>query len=677
MKIYLGLLVAGIATAWCAPAAAFDFKPYVTRPAGAWPEAIAIGDVNGDRLDDVVVATTFYFDENSDYSIFVFLQTRDGALTAPKRYQYGTFSNQVDLALVDFNSDGVNDVVVCHGAGVSVFLADKANGFGEPGALSSGEETRACTNVGIVDIDLDGKADVVAQSWSDDATLYFGDGRGGARSSEVMATGAGGYNSLAIGDVTGDGLPDLVLASQQSLSSFYVYPLKPGGGFGPERSYTEPAMYSSPSGVAIGDFNGDGRNDIGLTIPANSPNSALWLFSQNQAGALDPGVRMDSYDIPESLVSKDLDGDGRQDLLTVHVGWSAIGRYMQGSSSLNQEVLTSAPYTNWGKRRLAVGDINDDGCSDAGIVDGNYGLATFAGKDCLPRVAKSDYNGDGYSDLFWRNGQTGQNAIWLSAGWERQRRVVTVTNLAWQMTSDGDFNGDGKSDALWHNPDTGASVIWWSGEYSRQKALTRITNSLWQIAGTGDFDGDGKADILWRNMSTGANAIWRSGNFIDQLPVASVSDTQWLVAGVDDFNGDGQDDLLWHHEDSGANVIWRSAQLSNSQSVTDVTDRQWGIAGTGDFDGDRVADILWRNFITGANVIWRKGNSSAPRIPVSGLDNHWEVATIGDYDGNGKSDIVWRHGSDGRNMIWRGAAKSVPRPIYNVSNLAWSIVPMP
>jgi hypothetical protein len=62
------------------------FGPYTTMATGSWPEAVAIGDVNGDGLNDVVLVTSSYFSPDNDYKLFVFLQDTSGALLPPIRW---------------------------------------------------------------------------------------------------------------------------------------------------------------------------------------------------------------------------------------------------------------------------------------------------------------------------------------------------------------------------------------------------------------------------------------------------------------------------------------------------------------------------------------------------------------------------------------------------------------
>ena len=77
----------------------------------------------------------------------------------------------------------------------------------------------------------------------------------------------------------------------------------------------------------------------------------------------------------------------------------------------------------------------------------------------------------------------------------------------------GDFNGDGKSDILWRQSSTGSVSLWlMNGGVIQSNAGGWIVGRDWVIQGVGDFNGDGKSDILWRQIS-GAVAIWLMNGF--------------------------------------------------------------------------------------------------------------------------------------------------------------------
>ena len=294
---------------------------------------------------------------------------------------------------------------------------------------------------------------------------------------------------------------------------------------------------------------------------------------------------------------------------------------------------------------------------------------------CPTPAASGDYDDDGRSDVFWRNGSTGANTIWKSGNASTRQSTVGVTNQHWKVVANGDFNGDGRSDVFWRNDATGNNVIWKSGNAATPQAVASVANLHWQVVGTGDFDGDGTSDVFWRNDTTGANAIWKSGNAATPQAVVAVTNLDWEVVGIGDFDGDGRSDLFWRNTSTGANVIWRSGSAATPQATRGVGNQDWKVVGSNDFDGDGSWDVFWRNTTTGANVIWNSGNA-ATRQPVAGVSNqNWQVAASGDYDGDGKADVFWRNFATGANVIWKSAIASTTQAVAGVGNFAWVVVP--
>lgn len=666
------LLMAGLALGNAGVAAEFDFERLPDRVVGSWAEAVVTGDVNGDGLDDVVLGTLDYFDPENDYHVFVFLQQPDGTLAQPAKYKYAETSYAVDLALGDLNNDGIKDIIVGSAGwpgSLVLLISDGLGGFASNSiAISETSEVA----VEIMDINLDGNLDIIGQYW-EGATMFFGDGAGGIGTQTPLATVSHGHNDLKIGDVTADGVPDIVLVSGSS-SDILVYPHDGTAGFGPATPYPRPDPYSySPDTVAIGDFDGDGLNDIAVNIPANTPDAAIWLYPGTATGRFSEPRRLDTHEVPKALVTSDLDGDGRDDLVVGHAGWSSIGRYMQGLAGLGEELLTGAPF-NEGASALAVGDINDDGCADAIVAEHSAGLVTLQGRNCIRLPASSDFNGDGRSDVLWRHFASGANAVWLGADADQRLPANRVADLAWQVIGVGDFNGDGKSDLAWRNARTGAGSIWASANPATSLRMTTVTDLRWTVVGTGDFDGDGHDDLLWRHQTTGANAIWQAGAYSAQQNVTGVTNLDWKVVAVDDFNGDGYDDILWRNSVTGVNAIWRSGNYRQQQPVSTVSDPAWRVAGTGDFNTDGLADVLWHNASNGKNGLWYSARSQDAGT-VRGVGPGWQVAAVGDYDGNGKPEILWRNQRTGENRLWRSTNIIVERNVVNAPDTRWHVMP--
>ncbi len=313
----------------------------------------------------------------------------------------------------------------------------------------------------------------------------------------------------------------------------------------------------------------------------------------------------------------------------------------------------------------------------ATLADG-AGVGTIVNDDVAPPAdvnpdLSGDFNGDGKSDLLWRNFSTGANVYWKSAHSATAQGVTGVTDLAWIVAGVGDVNADNRSDIVWRNTVTGANVLWYSANSAIAQNLSSVSNLQWKIVAVDDFTGDNRADLLWRNFSTGANVIWKSANAAAAQGVTGLANLAWIVAGVGDINADNKSDIVWRNTSSGANVVWYSANSAIAQGLTGVTNQQWKIVGVADFTGDGRSDLLWRNFSTGANVIWRTANAATPQS-VTALGTAWIVAAIGDYNGDAKADIIWRNTSTGANAVWYSANFATGQSLTAVT-LQWRIVP--
>ena len=309
--------------------------------------------------------------------------------------------------------------------------------------------------------------------------------------------------------------------------------------------------------------------------------------------------------------------------------------------------------------------------------------------------ARNDFNGDGRSDILWRN-VDGQMSNWLgqaNGGFvQNNANAAAVVPVAWQIAGTGDFNGDGRDDILWRNVD-GQISNWLAtaaGGYTQNNAnAAAVVPTAWHVVGTGDFNGDGRDDILWRH-NDGTVSNWlgtAAGGFTpNDANAARFAPTSWHVAGTGDFNGDGRDDVLWRN-DNGQLSNWLGQanggfQLNDAVALT-MVDPAWKIAGTGDFNGDGRDDILWRhtdgtlsNWLGQANGGFvNNGGVSGTNVPLA-----WSVVAIGDYNGDGRDDILWRH-TDGTLSNWLGTATGGFTP--NDANAAtpvptsWEVQPEP
>ena len=230
-----------------------------------------------------------------------------------------------------------------------------------------------------------------------------------------------------------------------------------------------------------------------------------------------------------------------------------------------------------------------------------------------------------------------------------------------------DFNGDGRSDILWRNVD-GQMSNWLgqaNGGFVQNNAnAAAVVPVAWQIAGTGDFNGDGRDDILWRNVD-GQISNWlatAAGGFTqNNANAAAVVPTAWHVVGIGDFNGDGRDDILWRHND-GTVSNWLGTAAggftANDGNAARFAPTNWHVVGTGDFNGDGRDDVLWRND-NGQLSNWlgtASGGFTLNDAVALTWSTAWKIAGTGDFNGDGRDDILWRH-TDGTISNWLGTGQ--------------------
>ena len=276
-------------------------------------------------------------------------------------------------------------------------------------------------------------------------------------------------------------------------------------------------------------------------------------------------------------------------------------------------------------------------------------------------VAVSDFNGDGKSDILWRDTSTEQIYEWLMNGTAVTNTGNAAPTSDWVIQGVADFNGDGKADILWQNSTTGEVYVWLMNGTSIASQGTPGTvspSSGWVIAGVGDFNGNGTSDILWRNTTSGEVYLWlMNGTTIaSQGEVGAVSPSSgWNIVGVGDFNGDGKADILWQNSTSGEVYIWLMSGTTIASQGTPATvspSSGWSIAGAGDFDGNGTSDILWRNTTSGEVYIWlMNGTTITSQGSPGTVSSVWSIQGVGDYNGDGKADVLWRNTS-GEVYVW-------------------------
>lgn len=308
--------------------------------------ALAAADFTGDGLKDVMTV-------EDGGGVYVYKGAGNGTLATPVDVPLGAVRTVGEgLAAGDVDGDGDADAVATTATGV--LLLKQAGGTMTPAGevvVSYGGAELDGRGVALVDWDKDGDLDVVASTNRPSLQVLANNGTG-------MFTAVAetlGQQRFAVGDVTGDGRPDVV-------TTHAVHPQAAGGGFA---TAVNLPFGGGPlvTSVAVGDVTGDGRADV-VRMNGNTVRVDGILAS----GALAPSALYPAGGESDGTVAiGDLDVDGRQDVLVVNafeLGVSLLRQQTNGTLSTPQRTPISVTvYDHPGQ--LAITDLDGDAWPDA------------------------------------------------------------------------------------------------------------------------------------------------------------------------------------------------------------------------------------------------------------------------------------------------------------------------
>jgi hypothetical protein len=317
-----------------------------TLPNGDDPDVVAVGDMDGDGKPDIVVSTVL------SPRLYVYLNTSTAgniSFAAPVIFDQGNYCQGMTVG--DLNGDGKPEIVVANVAdgNISVYLNNSTVGnlaFAARMNLTSSANDVPYAVV-IADIDGDGMADIAtADPGSDSVSIFHNSGTsGGPLSFASYANFVVGSTpeSIAAGDLDGDGKPDLVTGNYGGTSISFLHNTSTSGivSFGTSSSVS---AGTNPQAVAISDLDGDGKPDV---VAANFGNANISVYHNNStSGTITLAAQVTyatDYD-PFAIAAVDMDGDGFPDLSIVANGASSFDvLHNVGSASAS---ITSFTPTN-------------------------------------------------------------------------------------------------------------------------------------------------------------------------------------------------------------------------------------------------------------------------------------------------------------------------------------------
>jgi len=334
-------------------------------PTDFGPGHVALGDLSGDGIPDIVTSNTGTDPSNNvtTQTAGVMVNGGTGTFGAATNYYGNGYVNSV--ALGDINNDGRLDLVTAvnnsfsniHGVQVSMGLA--GGGLGTPTYYST---DFGPGSLALGDINGDGKLDIVTGNSSVNAA---------GSTSVLLSLPAGGFapkvdytvgsyvGDLELADVNNDGLLDLLVINNGGAVLRVRYG-QVGGTFSSVTSYT---IGANPQDLATGDFTGDGLLDIAVT---NTTDGTVGLFAGRATGGFVARVNYPVAASPNAIAAGDVNGDGRLDLVTSHSAGSVsvlLGRAAGGFDPY-------ASYVTGAATDVALADVNGDGRLD--VVTPNY-----------------------------------------------------------------------------------------------------------------------------------------------------------------------------------------------------------------------------------------------------------------------------------------------------------------
>lgn len=675
---------------WCLCAEfAYSVQPYVfgrmDLTTGGLPSAMVASDFNGDGATDFAVVNTL------DNTVSVFLGKSDHTFT---RTDYAVGPGPVSIAVADFNMDGHPDLVVanqncaddtCGPGSVSIFINKGDGTFLNSASYSTGMTDAVA--VVVADFNGDGEPDLAVANgtygYAGPGTvsvfLNQSDGTFRHKGDYPAGLGVGGLVAFAPG---GNSAPSLAVTNFTALNGVNAIVILRGAGDG---SFKGPVS-SYPTGlgpiaIVTADLNRDGNPDLAV---ANRAGNTVSVFLGKPDGTFANRVDLPVTFGPNWLTVGDLNGDHKMDLI-VSAGTSEPGG---GAVAvlLGKGDGTFLPYAQYitGNNPISIvaADFNGDGYSDVAFTngdvyrvsillgkgDGTFPTATKVSTGSLPiAAAAADVNGDGRPDLIVANSGDNTISVFLDNGGTFVLAHTYSVGREPKGIAVGDLNGDHKPDLVVTNSgDNTVSILLGNGDGTFALAHTYSVGAAPYGVAVGDLNGDHTPDVVVANTGNDTiSVLLGNGDGTLQPQTIYVVGAGPSSVAIADFNGDGMPDVAV--SDSGTPI-----RIGNPGLVSVLLNEGDGTFGNKtdypagynpqsvvavDLNGDGKPDLaLTTNLDSFGLVAVLIGNGDGTFQPQTTYPEGFAIYSlaVGDFNSDGLADLVVTSSQDSTVFIMAG-----------------------
>jgi hypothetical protein len=396
-----------------------------------------------------------------------------------------------------------------------------AGGAFVPMSFSTGGATGA--SIQLADLNGDGKLDVIAaKAGTPQVRVLLNNGAGGLMAASGYGTNASNQGDpIVIGDLNGDGKPDLVVPDITG-ASVKVLLNNGNGGFPSSNSY---ATGAGTLGLPLieADLNGDGKPDL---VATDTGSAQVRVLLNNGNGGFSNGVTYPTnvQSLIGPIAAGDLNGDGKPDLVALDLNgkvrillnngsgaFPSSTSYPTNASGLGQNMMAALVNMNLdGKLDLV---INDSGTSQVRVMLNN-GSGAFPSTMAYPASLLNsgvpftfgDVNGDLQIDLIYglTNGTTAYVMLNNLNGGFAPAVSYSATQTPGRPLVLSDVSGDGHPDLVFtipSSPSVGVMLNNGNGTFKNGTLYPTLGGNTGLTLQVGDMNGDGRPDLVTTDLS--------------------------------------------------------------------------------------------------------------------------------------------------------------------------------